>query len=1532
MRSTRRITSSLVIGLAAAAAHAVTVTEVNYHPRAADGETEFIELYHEGSVPLDIGGFAFTAGVRYIFPAGAVIAPGQYAVIARDPARIQEVYGVAAFGPYEGQLDNDGDRLTLCREGGGTVVSFRYDDGAPWPEQADGFGHTLSLRHHALDPAEASSWAASPLIGGTPGKPNGFASEAIDTDLVPPGATWRYWEGVTAPDPRWRERTFDDGAWPAGPSGFGYGDGDDATVLVMQNVYAAVFIRTPFTLAAPLPDKLILRVSYDDGFAAWIDGIPVARANLGADPIAFDALAAASHEAAGFEEFDATAVMAAAGPGTHVLAVEGHNLALASTDFSLHPALAAREIMGGAAAGGLRINEVLPGGFIELHNAGAEAIDLSGAAIGAGRDATAVYTFPPSTQVAPGGYRVVQAAELPFALQPAGGELVLFVIDAARRRVLDAHTAGAPSADAFGRFPDGADAWRRLAAPTPGETNDAGTFAPVAINEIMYHPIGDRDPFDPAAPDPEDLEYIELFNHGTRPVDLGGWRIADGVGYTFPEGAVIEGGAYLVLARNPARFAAVYGTAPAFGPYDGALANEGERLALADARGNTVDEVRYHDGGRWPEWADGGGSSLERIDPRAPGDAPSAWQASDETARAPWTEVRYASARFGLESEMQLWLLGKGACVLDDFHVTSGGVEYVADGDLESGRERYVFKGTHADSFFTTEEAASGQYALQVEASGRGEQRWNHIEFDTTRPLVNGLTYTVSYRARWLRGMPSILARQHGHGLARTVRLAVPEDLGTPGRRNSRCLDNAGPVLDGMTQAPACPLPADAVTIRIRARDPDGVAAVRLFYRNQSAPAFSQAAMHDDGAHGDGGAGDGIWAGAIPPFAAGTRVQFAIEAEDARGAIASFPDAEPCLYMVPSAWPRTAVAQGHLIMTDAAAQELASRFLMSNELLPASFVLNDDTIYHNVMFRPRGSPYIRPQQPPGFRVRFGNDNPFRGRSKALNLDPQMQDASKQRERTVFHLARKIGVSRADGRMPYSLDDYLTLWRNGARLALYEQVERVDGAYLSAWWPGDDDGCLLKVNVQTEFRDDGGFDLKLLATLEYRGEDEEYYRLLFNMFSHEELDDFAPLIDLCRTINQQTGTALENAVLDRARMRQWADEFAVRLYVADWDTFAVVNGHNIYMYLPAVARRWEIIPWDADLTFGDANSITDIGVQFPATRKVFARPQFARMLQAAHWRLAGDVAAPATIAPEVARVYAAIAAEGAAAPSEITNFLSARAPVVRSRLAITTPLRISTNNGLDFEAAAYTVAIAGTAPVSAAYITLNDESVDERLVWTAVTAWRLDVALGPGANRLNFKAWDHDGALLGEAAITVTAPRPPLFIERIEPVEGPAAGGTPVRVYGTGFEPGAFLLFMGQPARQVDVAASTEISGVSPPSPIGPSPADIAVVNPDGASFIVADGFTYLPGAAFVRGDPNDDGATDIADAIYILGYLFARGPLGCADAADVNDDGKLDVSDAIALLAYLYASGTPPPPPFPAPGMDPTGDALDCAR
>ena len=78
-------------------------------------------------------------------------------------------------------------------------------------------------------------------------------------------------------------------------------------------------------------------------------------------------------------------------------------------------------------------------------------------------------------------------------------------------------------------------------------------------------------------------------------------------------------------------------------------------------------------------------------------------------------------------------------------------------------------------------------------------------------------------------------------------------------------------------------------------------------------------------------------------------------------------------------------------------------------------------------------------------------------------------------------------------------------------------------------------------------------------------------------------------------------------------------------------------------------------------------------------------------------------------------------------------------------------------------------------------------------------------------------------------------------------------------------------------------------------------------------------------------DANDDGKINLADAVFLLNYLFAFGlPPQCFSACDADDNGAVQLPDAIIILNYLFAQGPPPQSPFPGAGADPTPDTLTC--
>ena len=160
--------------------------------------------------------------------------------------------------------------------------------------------------------------------------------------------------------------------------------------------------------------------------------------------------------------------------------------------------------------------------------------------------------------------------------------------------------------------------WAGLAPAARANEND------VIINEIMYNPPGALD----------NLQFVELFNRGTTPVDLSNWGFTKGIQYKFPPGTAIDPGGFVTVSGDPSAFATHYGKQiSVVGPFQGRLSHKAERVELSNAQNRVVDSVKYSDGDGWPHGPDGFSSSLERICPTAPSDTPDNWASSPLPAR-----------------------------------------------------------------------------------------------------------------------------------------------------------------------------------------------------------------------------------------------------------------------------------------------------------------------------------------------------------------------------------------------------------------------------------------------------------------------------------------------------------------------------------------------------------------------------------------------------------------------------------------------------------------------------------------------------------------------------------------------------------------------------------------------------------------------------------------------------------------------------------------------------------------------------------
>src|SRR5258705_9375415 len=175
----------------------------------------------------------------------------------------------------------------------------------------------------------------------------------------------------------------------------------------------------------------------------------------------------------------------------------------------------------------------------------------------------------------------------------------------------------------------------------------------VFLNEI-HCPPGEKPAFNADGSPVLDLsgdvhEFLEIYNAGPTNVPLAGWRLTGDIDFSFPTNAILGGGRYLVVAKNPARLASIpqYGlnVTNVAGPYHGQLSNGGGTVRLRDAADNTIDSVSYSSEFPWPISADALGAedewtglnstnfqyrgrSLERTSLTWPANDPANWLAS----------------------------------------------------------------------------------------------------------------------------------------------------------------------------------------------------------------------------------------------------------------------------------------------------------------------------------------------------------------------------------------------------------------------------------------------------------------------------------------------------------------------------------------------------------------------------------------------------------------------------------------------------------------------------------------------------------------------------------------------------------------------------------------------------------------------------------------------------------------------------------------------------------------------------------------
>ena len=155
---------------------------------------------------------------------------------------------------------------------------------------------------------------------------------------------------------------FDDSGWTAGTGGVGFerstGYETFFNIDVQSQMYGrstTCYLRIPFdTSAENLGDlsSLVLKVRYDDGFVAYLNGVEVARRNFTGEPT-WDSAAEAQNSdgaAVNLEAIDITGHMDRLRQGSNILAIHGLNISTSSSDFLISVELVSSK----APAGGVQ--------------------------------------------------------------------------------------------------------------------------------------------------------------------------------------------------------------------------------------------------------------------------------------------------------------------------------------------------------------------------------------------------------------------------------------------------------------------------------------------------------------------------------------------------------------------------------------------------------------------------------------------------------------------------------------------------------------------------------------------------------------------------------------------------------------------------------------------------------------------------------------------------------------------------------------------------------------------------------------------------------------------------------------------------------------------------------------------------------------------------------------------------------------------------------------------------------------------------
>jgi hypothetical protein len=139
---------------------------------------------------------------------------------------------------------------------------------------------------------------------------------------------------------------------------------------------------------------------------------------------------------------------------------------------------------------------------------------------------------------------------------------------------------------------------------TVTSSNVAGSYQDIVITEIMADP-------DPPNSLPNE-EYFEILNRSSVDINLSGWTIFDGSVKNLPSITINTGEYVIICSNSDTSVFAQYGKCA--GVSSLSLTNSGEKIAIRDPSGISIDSLNYSDSWYGSSLKVDGGWSLEKVD------------------------------------------------------------------------------------------------------------------------------------------------------------------------------------------------------------------------------------------------------------------------------------------------------------------------------------------------------------------------------------------------------------------------------------------------------------------------------------------------------------------------------------------------------------------------------------------------------------------------------------------------------------------------------------------------------------------------------------------------------------------------------------------------------------------------------------------------------------------------------------------------------------------------------------------------------